>query len=391
MLIENARIVTPTGVIARGWLLCREGLIAAMGEGSAAPHLAPPAERLNAKGELLLPGFVDIHVHGSDGADTMDATPDALHRMARFYARHGVTGFLATTWTDTRPRISAALASVRALMYTPIDGGAGLLGVHLEGPYLNPEKCGAQNRDLIRQADPREAEAWLDLDIIRLVSLAPEFEANHWLIDACLQRGITVSIAHTSATYEQTLAAIQRGITHTTHTFNAMPPLLHREPGVLGAVLNDSRVRCELIADLVHVHPAMMRLLWQIKRPHGLILITDAMRAAGQPDGDYPVDERVIHVRDGIARLPGGIAGGQHADDGSGRASLHADGGRAAGDAVARHELQCGACDSCGASQGQPGDWQGCRPRASERADGDGSRDDGWGAAGVFVAAGIII
>ena len=311
MLIENARIVTPTGIIGRGWVLCRDGKIAAMGEGTA--HYSLTQNRLNAKGELLLPGFVDVHVHGSDGVDTMDATPDALAQMSRFYAKHGVTSFLATTWTDTHDRITTALETVRdtmAAMQSETPEGAALVGVHLEGPYLNPDKCGAQNMDLIRQADPAEAEPWLDMDVIRLVSLAPEFVENHWLIEACIGRGITVSVAHTSASYEDTLTAIQQGVTHSTHTFNAMPPLLHREPGVLGAVLNDPRVRCELIADLVHVHPAMMRLLWQIKKPNGLMLITDAMRAAGLPDGDYPVDTRTIQVREGIARMPDGTLAG---------------------------------------------------------------------------------
>jgi N-acetylglucosamine-6-phosphate deacetylase len=311
MLIENARIVTPTGVIGRGWVLCRDGKIAAMGEGTA--HHSLSDNRLNAKGELLLPGFVDVHVHGSNGVDTMDATPEVLDEMARFYAKHGVTSFLATTWTDTHERITAALEAVRdrmAALQNETPRGAALVGVHLEGPYLNPAKGGAQNLDLIRQADQAEAIPWLDLGVIRLVSLAPEFVENHWLIEACIGRGITVSIAHTNASYEDTLSAIQQGVMHSTHTFNAMPPLLHREPGVLGAVLNDPRVRCELIADLIHVHPALMRLLWQIKKPDGLLLITDAMRAAGLPDGDYPVDTRTIYVRDGVARLSDGTLAG---------------------------------------------------------------------------------
>jgi len=261
MLIENARIVTPTGVMARGWVLCREGKIAAIGEGTPNPTLSQ--ERLNAKGELLLPGFIDVHVHGSDGVDTMDATPESLRQMSRFYGQHGVTSFLATTWTDTQERISAALEAIRSTrdaMALEEPQGAQLLGAHLEGPYLNPVKGGAQNLDLIRQADPIEALPWLDLDVIRLLSLAPEFAENQWLIETCVARGITVSIAHTDANYEEALSAIQQGVTHSTHTFNAMPPLLHREPAVLGVVLNDRRVRCELIADLVHVHPAMIRL-----------------------------------------------------------------------------------------------------------------------------------
>lgn len=291
----------------RGWLLAQDGRITAIGEGDA-PRLQG-VESIDAGGLWILPGFIDVHVHGGGGVDTMDATRDALFEMTRFHASHGVTSLLPTTWTDTRERIDAALKNIHENMgRTP--NGATIIGAHLEGPYLNVKRGGAQNPDAIRRADPAEAIPWLDLGIIRIVSLAPEYTENHWLIEECVRRGIHVSTAHTDATYEQTLRGIDLGVNHSTHTYNAMTPLNHRDPGVVGAVMADPRVRCELIADNIHIHPTAGRILWQAKGWERVILISDAIRAAGMPDGEYPVDERTIYVRDGVARLPDGTLAG---------------------------------------------------------------------------------
>ncbi len=309
LLIHNARIITAQQVYAPGWLLARAGIITAYGAG--APPDTPADTVIEAENLTLLPGFVDVHVHGANGSDTMDASVDALHTMAQFYARHGVTAFLATTWTDSQERITAALNAIKKYMAAPpTPKGAALMGVHLEGPYINRDKGGAQNLDLIRRADRDEVLPWLEMGIIRLISLAPEYPENHWLIRECVKRGITVSIAHTNATYQQARQAFDMGINHATHTYNAMTGLHHRDPGVLGAVLTTPTVRCELIADNIHVHPAAMKLMWEVKRPHHVMLISDAIRAAGRPDGDYPVDNRTVLVRDGVARLPDGTLAG---------------------------------------------------------------------------------
>ncbi|MBK8136984.1 MAG: N-acetylglucosamine-6-phosphate deacetylase [Chloroflexi bacterium] len=303
LLIINAT----AGEHTRGWMLCQDGSIAAFGLDSA-PTMSD-VDILDATGQWVLPGMIDVHVHGGAGFDTMDATRDALVGMARFHASHGVTGFLATTWTDTRPRITAALENIRANLGR-LPGGATLLGAHLEGPYLNRRRGGAQNLEAIRRADPNEAMEWLDTRVIRIVSLAPEFAENHWLIEECVRRGIIVSAAHTDATYEQTIKGIDLGITHSTHTYNAMSPLNHREPGVVGAMMSDSRVRCELIADNIHIHPVAGRILWQAVGLERIVLISDAIRAAGMPDGEYPVDDRTIYVRGGVARLADGTLAG---------------------------------------------------------------------------------
>jgi N-acetylglucosamine-6-phosphate deacetylase len=307
MQIINARIVTPSGIIEHGWLACRGGRIASIGSGEPA---APAQPAIDARGLTALPGFIDIHVHGGDGADCMDGDAAALDRMARFFARHGVTSFLPTTWTASADAIHRALATIAAHA-GPRPDGATILGAHLEGPYLNPARAGAQDPSQIRRASREEALAFLDYGVVRLVALAPEYEENLWLIAECVRRGITVSAAHTAATYDEIVRAVALGLTHATHTFNAMGTLHHREPGVVGAVLSLDRIACELIADNIHVHPAAQRILHAAKGTDRVILITDAVRGAGLPDGTaYAQDGRQVVVRGGACYLPDGTLAG---------------------------------------------------------------------------------
>lgn len=307
LLIHNARLVTPDQPAKRGWLLCVDGKIDRIGYGDAPAFSdAAPIDGLN---RLLLPGFVDVHVHGGNGHEIMDAQPDTLPELSRFYARHGVTSFLATTWTETREHIQTALEYLAEWRDTPLPG-ARVLGAHLEGPYINVEKAGAQNPAYVRPASREEATAFLDTGVIRLLSLAPEIKENQWLIGECVRRGITVSAAHTSATFDDMKHAVDLGLRHTTHTYNAMTGLHHREPGTLGAALVFDELRCELIADNIHVHPGAMKVLYRAKGLDRVILITDAVRPAGLPDGDYPIDDRVISVKNGVARLPDGTLAG---------------------------------------------------------------------------------
>lgn len=307
ILFHGGRVVTAAEAWERGWLLVDGNRIALLGPGDP-PRLS--ADRtIDASGMTLLPGFIDVHAHGAAGHEAMDATPDALQGMARYYAQHGTTAFLAATWTDSTERIHAALNAIGETM-GPQPDGATLLGAYLEGPYLNPERCGAQSTQHIRRAKREEALAFLDMGVIREVALAPEFEENHWLIEECVARGITVTAAHTAATYEQMRQAVALGLRQATHTFNAMTPLHHREPGTVGAVLSSPEIRAELIADNLHVHPAVIQILYAAKGPHGVILITDAMRGTGMPDGEYPIDERIVLVKDSAARLPDGTLAG---------------------------------------------------------------------------------
>jgi N-acetylglucosamine-6-phosphate deacetylase len=307
ILIKNADLITATGRRERGWLLSAEGRIAQMGQGTA-PEFAE-ALVIDAGGRTLLPGFIDLHVHGAVGHEAMDASGDALCSMAQFYAQHGVTAFLPTTWTDSRARIQAALEAVAGVQ-GPQPQGATILGAYQEGPYLNPAQCGAQSTVHIRRAGRDEALAFLDTGVIRVVAVAPEYEENGWLLDECVRRGITITAAHTGATYDQIRQAVDRGLTQTTHTYNAMTGLHHRAPGTLGAALTLPQIRCELIADNIHVHPAAMQILFAAKGADGVILITDAIRGTAMPDGDYPIDDRIITIKDGAARLPDGTLAG---------------------------------------------------------------------------------
>lgn len=307
-LITNARIMAPTMVYESGWLLVDGREIVSLGA-NPAPTIEG-ATIIDASGLTLLPGFVDVHVHGAVGHEAMDNNPDALRGMATFYAQHGVTSFLPTTWTESREKIMGTLELV-AEMVGPQPEGATILGVHLEGPYIDAAKRGAQREDYVRRAMPDEALAFLDVGVIRLLAMAPEYEENWWLIEECRKRGVTVSAAHSSATHDQMQHGIDLGITQSTHTYNAMTGLHHREPGGLGAVMTRDEVACELIADNIHVHPTAMKILYKNKGPEGVILISDAIRAAGMPDGEYRVDDdRTVVVKEGIVLLPSGSLAG---------------------------------------------------------------------------------
>jgi N-acetylglucosamine-6-phosphate deacetylase len=281
--------------------------ITALGPGEA--PVTEGQERIDAVGLWLVPGFIDLHVHGGDGADTMDADPGGLRHMARFHAAHGVTALLPTTWTAAEAATMSALEAV-AESLGPVEGGATILGAHLEGPWLNRARCGAQDADLIRPADPGEARRYLDTGVVRLVALAPEVEENRKAIGECWERGVTVAAGHTEAGYDDMVEAVRLGVRHVTHTYNAMAPFGHREPGTVGAALALAELRCELIADGVHVHPAAMALLARAKGPRGVVLVSDATRAAGKPDGPVDLGGREAMSQGGALRLPDGRLAG---------------------------------------------------------------------------------
>ena len=311
LLIAEARLYEPVVDPTPGWLLTEGGRIRLLGHGETPtfPEGAV-ARRVDAAGMHLLPGFIDLHVHGAVGHEVMDASAEGLRAMARFFARHGVTGFLPSTTTAPPGAIRRAVESA-AGMLGPLPGGASILGVHLEGPYLNAARCGAQDPRQIRRADREEVLPLLESGAVRLLALAPEFPESRWLIDECVRRGVTVSIAHTEADEAQVRTAVAHGATQATHTYNAMVGLGHRQPGTVGAVLALPQIRCELIPDGVHVHPLAMRLLVAAKGPERVILVTDARRPAGLPPGATgEVEGRSVAVREGAARLADGTLAG---------------------------------------------------------------------------------
>jgi len=267
---------------------------------------------VDVQGGYLTPGFIDIHIHGSNGSDVMDAREDSLENISAFLAGNGTTSWLATTMTQTIPRIQNALHTVSEYMQEKSHKGAQILGAHMEGPFINPLAKGAHVEECIIPPDRKTFEEITaeTPDIVRLMTLAPEREGALEFADYLKDRGIVVSIGHTRAAYDQCVCAMQHGITHICHFYNAMTPLNHREPGVVGAVLDNDSATIELIADLIHIHPAALRLAVRVKGPDRTVLITDAMSAAGLKDGNYELGGLPVHVQDGAARLKDGTLAG---------------------------------------------------------------------------------
>jgi N-acetylglucosamine-6-phosphate deacetylase len=303
--VRNAVFVTPAGEIRDQQLLIEDDRIRFF---EPVKKAATGVNSIDAQGLLVIPGLIDIHVHGANGHDTMDATPEAIHGMARFFAHHGVTSYLPTTVTAASEATRAAIENVAR---TPQpDDGARHMGIHLEGPYLSHEQRGAQPPQHLRRATPDEYGPWLSNGQVRLMTVAPEAEGVLSLIDAGVSEGVEFALGHTAATYEQAREAADHGLRQATHVFNGMAPLHHRTPGAVGAALSDPRIRCQVIADGIHVHPAVISLLIKAKGTGGTILITDATRATGMPDGTYMLGDQEIHVREGVARTSsGGLAG----------------------------------------------------------------------------------
>jgi N-acetylglucosamine-6-phosphate deacetylase len=315
LLISGATVVAEGGVWSPGWLVAAGGRIQTLGPGPAPAGVRAEVTALgtvvDGGGGVLLPGFIDLHVHGGDGADVMDADPDALRRMARFHARHGVTSLLPTTWSAPPAALEAAVGAIAAVV-GPVDGGATIVGAHLEGPWINPARAGAQDPACIRPPDVAEARRLVDRGrgAVRMVALAPELPGAGALIRECRERGVVVAAGHTEAGWDDMVAAVAAGVRQVTHTFNAMGGLGHRSPGTAGAALALPELRCELIADGHHVHPGAMAVLARAKGPEGVVLISDAVRAAGRPDGDVDLGGRTAQHCCGAVRLSDGTLAG---------------------------------------------------------------------------------
>jgi len=254
---------------------------------------------------IVLPGFIDLHVHGGGGSDTMEGG-QAIEHIARMHGRHGTTSLLATTMTAPLNEIEAAMTALGPACHQRARGAARVLGVHLEGPYINPGKLGAQP-DFVRTASIEEIQALHALAPIRLITLAPELPGNLELIEPLRAAGFQVQIGHTLGSYEDGVAALQRGAAGFTHLFNAMTGMHHREPGMAGAALAHARY-AELIPDLLHVHPGAIRVA--LRAIPCLYCVTDSTAAAGMPDGDYKLGRLRVTKCLGGVRLPDGTLAG---------------------------------------------------------------------------------
>lgn len=304
--IRHATILTPGTVIADGTLLVADDHIQAVG----GPHLVVPAgviER-DATGLLLTPGFIDLQLNGGFGLD-FTADPATIWDVAAALPRFGVTSFLPTIITAP---LSVSQAAQRVLAGGPPAGwrGARPLGLHLEGPFLNPGKKGAHNPAYLRHASAAGINGWSPETGVRLVTLAPELPWAGQAIAELARRGVVVSAGHSLATFDEAAAGFEAGARYATHLFNAMPTLHHREPGLVAAALADPRVTVGLIPDGLHVHPALVRLLWQWLGPDRLNLVSDAMAAMGMPPGEYVLGDYHVTVDDDSARLGNGTLAG---------------------------------------------------------------------------------
>ena len=266
------------------------------------------AEVIDAKGNFVAPGLVDIHIHGYLNEDASDAKPEGIKKMAYGVAKNGVTAFLPTTMTVSKDEIIAALNTVRSLKEESKSwDGAEIIGVHAEGPFINPSKKGAQAEENILVPD---ADFILEnSDIITSVTLAPEMDKDHQCIKKlAAQSNVLISMGHTGANYEQAVSAVKDGVGHTTHLFNAMTPLAHRDPGVVGAALATD-VSVELICDTFHIHPGVFSIIAK-QKPGKLCLITDCTRAGGMPDGEYDLGGQPIFLKGIECRLADGTIAG---------------------------------------------------------------------------------
>ncbi len=297
-VLAGARVVTPDGVLSPGWIRLAGDLIEAVGAGEARPGLAV----IDLHGQWVLPGFVDMHVHGGGGASFTTGSAHDARRAVEFHRGHGTTSVVASL-------VTAPLAELetRAAMLAGLAAEGVIAGLHLEGPFLSAARCGAQDPRHMIAPDVAVFERLRAAAAghLKVITIAPELPGATEVIKAAARAGLTVAVGHTDATAAVASAAVDAGATHATHLFNGMRPLHHREPGAAGALLDRDEVTCEVIADGVHLHDTTVRLVARAIGPGRLVLITDAMAAAGMPDGSYRLGSMRVDVAGGVARLAG--------------------------------------------------------------------------------------
>ncbi len=303
--IKNGRIILPDGEVTGKALafsdkivdIIDETEIGTLGEG----------EVYDAEGGMVSPGLVDIHIHGYVGEDSSDGNEEGLLKMAKAMSSNGVTAWLPTTMTVPKKQLEKVFGIIRKLMSTEIDG-AQIVGINAEGPFISPKYKGAQKEENILEMD---ADFLIEnSDVIKITTVAPECNGALDAIKKVKEKTSTViSMGHTSATFAQANAGIEAGVSHATHLFNAMTPLNHREPGVVGAALASGKVTCELIADTFHINAGLFGLIYSIKKDD-LVLITDCTRAGGLADGEYDLGGQTLTKKGIECRLADGTIAG---------------------------------------------------------------------------------
>ncbi|MFG2097850.1 N-acetylglucosamine-6-phosphate deacetylase [Streptomyces sp. NPDC048612] len=306
-VLAGARIARPSGVVERGRLTVEGGLIGDvlsrdldLAEGAA-------GQVVDLAGHLVVPGFVDMHVHGGGGGSFSSADPEECLRVVDTHRRHGTTSMVASTVTGEL----ADLARQAAVLAELVQQGE-LAGIHFEGPFISPHRCGAHQPELLRDPDPADVRKLLDAahGTTSMMTVAPELPGGLDSVRLLADAGVIAALGHTDSSYDATREAVDAGATVATHLFNAMPPLGHRTPGPVAALLEDERVTVELIDDGTHLHPAVLQMAVREAGAERVAFITDAMGAAGMSDGRYPLGPMQVEVRDGVARISEGPTAG---------------------------------------------------------------------------------
>lgn len=307
LVLKNGRLVLEDKIIC-GSIVLENGKIKEIVEGNKELE----GKVVDLKNNYVVPGFVDVHIHGADGVDVMDNSVEALEKISKFVVKHGTTNFLATTLTSSKETLVEVLEKVAQVQNKDL-GGATIFGAHMEGPYFDVEYKGAQNDKYIKKPSIEEIDEYLSVKegLVRLFALSPSSEEAFEAIKYLKNRGVVTSVGHSTVYFDDVQKAVEAGLSHGTHTFNGMRGINHRELGVAGAILTNDKINAEIIFDKIHVHPEAVKLLMKCKGTDKVVCITDSMCATGLPDGDYKLGELDVYVKDSQARLVsnGSLAG----------------------------------------------------------------------------------
>ncbi|MGO4546356.1 N-acetylglucosamine-6-phosphate deacetylase [Paenibacillus sp. 2TAB23] len=304
-ILHNINVIQQDASDLSATLWIRDGKIEKIESGlSSLPE--GEFEFIDGQGHLLIPGMIDVHIHGANGFNMMDGSETSIQEVSKACARTGCTSFLVTSVSSTIEELVAMIRSVKRVIGHEV--GAKIVGLHLEGPYLNPKRKGMQNERFLRHPNLTEMkDIFNEADgLIKMITIAPELPGGMELISFLKEMGVVIAIAHSDASYEEAKQAFAAGASHVTHCFNGMRPIHHRDPGLVVAAFEEEHVSLQAIVDGIHLHPAIVRMMHRLKGPNGMVLITDALQAMGLGDGNYVFGGHHVTVTEGVARLEDG-------------------------------------------------------------------------------------
>lgn len=306
IIIQHVKVHLPHQILPSATVWISNGKLKRIVPTQELEKIEGDAERMDGNGMWLIPGMIDVHIHGANGYDMMDGTEDSIQEVSRACAATGCTSFLATSVSSTIEDLLNMIRGVKSVIGR--EQGARIAGIHLEGPYLNPKRKGMQNENYLRHPNLEEMKLIFQEagSLIKMVTIAPELPGGLELISYLKEQGVVIAVAHSDATYEEAKLAFAAGASHVTHCFNGMRPIHHRDPGLIVAAFEEPHVSLQAIVDQVHLHPAIVRLMHRLKGPEGMVLITDALQAMGLGDGNYIFGGHHVTVSEGIARLADG-------------------------------------------------------------------------------------